>query len=110
MLRLRPGDAAALAGLGASLKDADQPDRAAAVLSEAVRLHPDFGARLDAAVVWETKGAAALVMAGERLNRIRRLMMPGIAERLISSGLAPEILIGGMDRAAVVVQPRNAIG
>jgi len=41
--------------------------------SETIRLFPDFAARLapDAALAWETKGAAPLVMAGEKLQAIR---------------------------------------
>jgi len=46
---------------------------------DVVRLFPDFAARLspDAAVAWETKGAAALVMAGEKLNAARRMVIAG---------------------------------
>jgi Hint domain len=41
---------------------------------DAIRLFPDFGARFgpDAAVVWETRGAAKLVLGGDRLEAIRR--------------------------------------
>jgi T5SS/PEP-CTERM-associated repeat protein len=38
-----------------------------------IRLHPDFGARLrrDAAMLWETRGVAPLVMTGPRLETAR---------------------------------------
>jgi T5SS/PEP-CTERM-associated repeat protein len=47
--------------------------------SGVVRLFPDFTARLapDTAMVWETKGAAPLVMAGEKLNAARRMVVSG---------------------------------
>jgi autotransporter passenger strand-loop-strand repeat protein/T5SS/PEP-CTERM-associated repeat protein len=43
---------------------------------DTVRLFPDFGGRLapDAARVWETRGAAPLVLAGERLARAREFI------------------------------------
>jgi T5SS/PEP-CTERM-associated repeat protein/autotransporter passenger strand-loop-strand repeat protein len=41
---------------------------------ETIRLFPDFGDRFtpDAAMVWETKGAAPLVLAGDKLAAARR--------------------------------------
>ena len=44
---------------------------------EPVRLFPDFAARLaaDTALVWETRGAAKLVMTGEALTAARRMVM-----------------------------------
>ena len=45
------------------------------------RLHPDFAARFgaDAAMTWETRGAAPLVLAGERLRRVRKIMAANTA-------------------------------
>jgi hypothetical protein len=47
-----------------------------------MRLHPDFGRRLrpDMAMLWETKGAAPLVMTGPDLAAARQLIA-GIASR-----------------------------
>jgi antigen 43 len=52
----------------------DVGDRGDFADQDVVRLFPDFGARLagDAATMWETRGAAQLVMAGERLEAVRR--------------------------------------
>jgi len=40
---------------------------------ETIRLFPDFSAR-HAAITWETKGAAPLVMAGEKLMATRAMI------------------------------------
>jgi hypothetical protein len=44
---------------------------------EVIRLFPDFSARLapDAAVVWETRGVAPLVMVGDRLAAAQRMIV-----------------------------------
>ena len=57
-----------------------------------MRLFPDFGARLkpEAAWVWETEGAAPLVMAGKELDEARAVVManaPQRGSRLVGSGL-----------------------
>jgi hypothetical protein len=46
---------------------------------DVVRLFPDFTASPspDAALAWETKGAAPLVMAGEKLLAARRMVIAG---------------------------------
>jgi hypothetical protein len=55
--------------------------------SHPVRLYPDFAERLeaDAAWIWETRGAARLVMAGAELATIRQKLYakgrPAVAER-----------------------------
>jgi hypothetical protein len=43
---------------------------------EAIRLFPDFASRLapDTALLWETKGAAPLVMTGPGLTAARKLL------------------------------------
>jgi hypothetical protein len=53
----------------------DVGDRANFADQDTVRLFPDFDARLapDAARVWETKGAAPLVVAGDALEAVRRV-------------------------------------
>ena len=51
----------------------DIGDRANFSDEQTVRLFPDFAAKLtqDAAMLWETRGAAPLVLAGERLEAAR---------------------------------------
>jgi hypothetical protein len=47
-----------------------------------IRLFPDFAARLapESALLWETRGAAKLVMTGDELEAAKRLVMgPGVA-------------------------------
>jgi hypothetical protein len=52
-----------------------------------VRLFPDFAASLapDAALAWETRGVAPLVVAGEKLTEIRREVMDGAPGRRSAS-------------------------
>jgi hypothetical protein len=56
----------------------DVGDRANFADQDTVRLFPDFDARLtpDAAWAWETKGTAKLVIAGDDLERVRRMNYP----------------------------------
>ena len=55
----------------------DTGDRANFEHHGAIRLHPDFTARLapDAAVLWETRGAAPLVTGGPRLAAARSVVL-----------------------------------
>jgi hypothetical protein len=48
-----------------------------------IRLFPDFAARLtpDAAMTWETRGAAPLVMAGKELETVRQLARANATRR-----------------------------
>jgi T5SS/PEP-CTERM-associated repeat protein len=64
----------------------DVGDRADFDGGETIRLHPDFGARLapDTAMVWETKGAAPLVMAGPELAAARRAVADRGKVRLVA--------------------------
>jgi hypothetical protein len=50
---------------------------------ETIRMYPDFAARLasQTAWLWETRGAAPLVMAGEALEAARRLVANGPTRR-----------------------------
>ena len=50
--------------------------------SGVMRLHPEFGARLGTATLWETKGAAPLIMAGRALESIRD-MVAGMAHAAV---------------------------
>ena len=54
----------------------DIGDRANFAGQDVIRLFPDFAARLtpNVARVWETMGAAPLVMTGEALRRVRRML------------------------------------
>jgi hypothetical protein len=54
----------------------DTGDRGNFEGQDVVRLFPDFCARLrpEAALVWETKGCAELVIAGERLEGVRAVV------------------------------------
>jgi hypothetical protein len=58
---------------------------------ESIRLFSDFAARLapEAALVWETRGAAPLVMTGEKLAVARR-MVAGEAEPRAKDGVQQE--------------------
>ncbi len=55
----------------------DTDDRANFVDGETMRLFPDFEARLhlNTTLLWETKGAAPLVMTGSRIDNVRRTVM-----------------------------------
>ena len=57
----------------------DTGDRANFEGGNTIRLFPDFAAPLapDVAMVWETRGAAPLVMTGSRLAEARRVVMEG---------------------------------
>jgi hypothetical protein len=65
----------------------DTGDRANFAGADTIRLYPDFsaGLRPDAAMLWESKGAAPLVMAGQQLTDARRLT----AGQMTRAGNAP---------------------
>jgi len=52
---------------------------------ETIRLFPDFAARLapKTAMLWETKGAAPLVLAGEALEAARRTVAVAVSRAAI---------------------------
>ena len=73
-----------------------------------IRLFPDFEARLspDAALVWETRGAAPLVMAGDALDQVRERLArkpPRTADQAAcsSGGTSSSIVVRRMSRTAV---------
>jgi len=45
----------------------------------AIRLFPAFGAGRETATAWETRGAALLVLAGDKLEAARRAVREGTA-------------------------------
>ncbi len=55
----------------------DTDDRANFVDGDTMRLFPDFAARLhpNTALLWETKGAAPLVITGSRIDKARQTVM-----------------------------------
>jgi hypothetical protein len=61
----------------------DVGDRGEFAGGEVIRLHPDFAARLkpEAARVWETKGAARLVMAGPELSAAKQAVRAAGTDR-----------------------------
>ncbi len=71
----------------------DAGDRANFAGGDTIRLFPDFAASLhpDTALLWETKGAAPLVMTGSGMDNVRRMVMdiaprqPGPVRRSVAS-------------------------
>jgi hypothetical protein len=67
----------------------DVGDRENFAGEDVVRLIPDFAARLapESATLWETRGAAPLIMTGDALEAVRCLVTLRISRQLCPSGV-----------------------